>query len=148
MMRFTCKKLFTSFQGKLIFFIKELLLNPAISIPSILYPACGTFSISIFPLAPTNSTSVPVSFFRIALAIAMAGKICPPVPPPAMIIRLFIPLTNNIILVGFFCELNVHFIYIFTQPIPVHCFLPPPALALHSIFFPLPFFPRSLPHSV
>jgi hypothetical protein len=28
-----------------------------------------------------------ISFFN-ALAMASAGKICPPVPPPAMIIRL------------------------------------------------------------
>jgi hypothetical protein len=76
--------------GKPIFFIKELLLNPAISSPMILYPACGTFSISIFPFAPTNNTSIELSFFFKALAIAIAGKICPPVPPPAIIKRLLI----------------------------------------------------------
>ena len=70
--------------GKPIFFIKELLLNPSISIPFILYPACGTFSISIFPFAPTNNISISGAFLFNALAIAMAGKICPPVPPPAI----------------------------------------------------------------
>src|SRR4030095_17212026 len=75
-------------KGKPIFFIKELLLNPAISNPMILYPACGTFAISIFPFAPTNNISIVLSFFFKALAFAIAGKICPPVPPPAIIILL------------------------------------------------------------
>src|SRR5579875_386647 len=85
--RRTCKKLFTSLKGKPIFFIKELLLKPAISIPFISYPACGTFSISILPTAPTNNISLAGFIFFNALAMAMAGKICPPVPPPAIIIR-------------------------------------------------------------
>src|SRR5687768_7077005 len=69
------------------FFIKELLLNPAISIPIILYPSLGTLSISILPIAPINNIVSVGSAFIIALAIATAGKIWPPVPPPAMINR-------------------------------------------------------------
>src|ERR1700761_1858402 len=54
--------------------------------PIILYPADGTFSISIRPLAPTNNISEAGSSCFKALAIAIAGKMCPPVPPPLMII--------------------------------------------------------------
>src|SRR5689334_12695764 len=85
----TCQKLFISLIGSPMFFIKELLLKPAISIPCIVYPAWGTFSISIFPLALTNSISIDGCSLRNACAIATAGKICPPVPPPAIIIFLF-----------------------------------------------------------
>jgi len=56
--------------------------------PLIAYPACGTFSISILSFAPTNKMSIVVSIFFKAFAIAIAGKMCPPVPPPAIMIRL------------------------------------------------------------
>jgi len=51
----------------------------------ILYPAAGTLSISILPFAPTNKMSVSAASNFRALAIAIAGKICPPVPPPLII---------------------------------------------------------------
>src|SRR5690606_3367397 len=53
--------------------------------PSIGKPAAGTFSISIFPSAPTNRNWASLSRSRTALAMAMAGKMCPPVPPPEII---------------------------------------------------------------
>ena len=58
--------------------------------PIILYPAAGTFSISILPAAPTNKSSIPGTCFSSAAAMAMAGKICPPVPPPAIMAFIFI----------------------------------------------------------
>ena len=58
--------------------------------PSILYPACGTFSISIFPLAPTNKILTFGFLLLISSAIAIAGKICPPVPPPEITTRSII----------------------------------------------------------
>src|SRR5690606_33394507 len=69
------------------------LLIPWISRPTISYPAAGTLSISIFPLAPTNRSTVSGAKRFNALAMAMAGKICPPVPPPLMMIRLPISLS-------------------------------------------------------
>jgi len=46
----------------------------------------GTFSISIFPFAPMKRISVKGSSFLSAFAMASAGNMCPPVPPPAMMI--------------------------------------------------------------
>src|SRR6185436_6152155 len=42
-----------------------------------------------FPFAPTNRMSTWLSIFFRALAIATAGKICPPVPPPLIITLYF-----------------------------------------------------------
>ena len=47
--------------------------------------AAGTFSISIRPSAPTNNISAWGTCLLISFAIATAGKICPPVPPPLSI---------------------------------------------------------------
>ena len=55
--------------------------------PTISYPACGTFSISIFPTAPTNNMETDGFLRLISSAMATAGKICPPVPPPEIITR-------------------------------------------------------------
>jgi hypothetical protein len=52
------------------------------------YPAFGTFSISILPWAPINNMSILLSSCLSAFAIEMAGKICPPLPPPLIIIFL------------------------------------------------------------
>ena len=58
------------------------LCRPTTGRPTILYPAAGTFSISIFPSAPTKRISVSgFSSFSLS-AMEMAGKMCPPVPPP------------------------------------------------------------------
>ena len=62
--------------------------KPLIHNPSIGYPAAGTFSISIRPLAPTNRISAAGATSLIAFAMATAGKICPPVPPPLRITRM------------------------------------------------------------
>ena len=78
--------LFNTLAGSEIFFIILEREIPLISRPSILYPAAGTFSISILPIAPTNNISVPGLICSTARAMAMAGKICPPVPPPLIII--------------------------------------------------------------
>ena len=43
---------------------ERLLLNPEIQSPSMGYPAAGTFCISIFPFAPTKSTSVSGCLLR------------------------------------------------------------------------------------
>ena len=61
---------------------------PTIGRPMILYPAAGTFSISILPVAPTKRISVSgLSSFSL-FAMEMAGKMCPPVPPPLMMARI------------------------------------------------------------
>ncbi len=57
-------------------------LNPLIHNPFILKSALGTISISILLIAPTNKTFVSGFIFLKPLAIARAGYICPPVPPP------------------------------------------------------------------
>ena len=59
-----------------------LRLKPLTGRPLIGYPAAGTFSISMRLSAPTNNISASGHFTFIALAIEIAGKICPPVPPP------------------------------------------------------------------
>src|SRR5688572_3735206 len=56
--------------------------------PTIRYPAAGTFSISILPRAPTKRISFLALVFFKAFAMAMAGKICPPVPPPLITTRI------------------------------------------------------------
>jgi hypothetical protein len=53
------------------------------------YPAAGTLCISILPSAPTNRISESGCSVLMALAMDTAGKICPPVPPPLMIILKF-----------------------------------------------------------
>ena len=58
------------------------LLNPLIQSPLILYPFSGIFCISILWLDPTNRISEEEKFLRNSSAIEIAGKICPPVPPP------------------------------------------------------------------
>ena len=64
-------------------------LIPAIGNPIIMNPAAGTFSISILPSAPTNNISISLFTAFNALAMAMAGKMCPPVPPPLITTRMF-----------------------------------------------------------
>ena len=86
--RTNLEKTFYQFKWQSNIFYQRTSLNPDISNPFILYPACGTFSISIFPFAPTNKISISGSVFFKAFAIAIAGKICPPVPPPAMMTLL------------------------------------------------------------
>ena len=68
------------------FFNKCLRSKPQIGNPLISYPAAGTRCISILPRAPTKRIFASGRFALIALAIDIAGKICPPVPPPLMII--------------------------------------------------------------
>src|SRR5690606_9990196 len=75
-------KLLMTFTGNKAFLTVSRRCKPLIQSPSILNPAAGTFSISIRPFAPTNKNSASASRLRKACAIAMAGKICPPVPPP------------------------------------------------------------------
>ena len=81
-------KLEINLNGKPMFFNKLPLSNPAIFKPTILKPACGTFSISIFPFAPMNKNSASGNLFLISSAMAIAGKICPPVPPPLIKMRI------------------------------------------------------------
>lgn len=57
-------------------------LSPSMGSPKISKPSLGTFSISILLMAPTNRNRAPGNFIFSALAMATAGKICPPVPPP------------------------------------------------------------------
>ena len=78
-------KLIITLNGKLKFFNVKLRCKPLIHKPFIGYPASGTFSISILPLAPTKRISELGLIALIAFAIAIAGKICPPVPPPLII---------------------------------------------------------------
>src|SRR5882724_1378382 len=47
-------------------------------------PACGTSFISIPRCVPTSTTSLPIPLESHSRAIAIAGKTCPPVPPPAI----------------------------------------------------------------
>src|SRR5882724_9747472 len=47
-------------------------------------PACGTSLISIPRCVPTSTTSLPTPLESHSCAIAIAGKTCPPVPPPAI----------------------------------------------------------------
>src|SRR3546814_1657248 len=61
---------------------------------TISYPSSVTFSMSIFPLDPTNSSTLSGARRVDALAMAIAGKICPPVPPPLMMIRFAIAITS------------------------------------------------------
>src|ERR1700736_92521 len=56
-------------------------------------PACGTSFISIPRFVPTNTTSLSLPRDNHSRAIAIAGKTCPPVPPPA--IRSFTPMSGN-----------------------------------------------------
>src|SRR5690606_19370138 len=69
-------------QGKPTFFHNALRWKPRMGSPVISYPAAGTFSISIFPSAPTKRKRVSGALSFTAFAMAMAGKMCPPVPPP------------------------------------------------------------------
>src|ERR1700730_18194617 len=54
-------------------------------------PACGTSFISIPRFVPTSTTSLSLPRDNHSRAIAMAGKTCPPVPPPA--INSFMPIS-------------------------------------------------------
>src|SRR6266478_8985046 len=47
-------------------------------------PACSTNFISIPRCVPTSTTSLPIPLESHSCAIAIAGKTCPPVPPPAI----------------------------------------------------------------
>src|SRR3984957_2957564 len=53
-------------------------------------PACGTSFTSIPRWVPTSTTSLSLPLDNHSRAIAIAGKTCPPVPPPA--IKSFTPL--------------------------------------------------------
>ena len=87
MVFFAFIRLEITLKGSLKLLNKFPLSNPAMFNPTILYPACGTFSISIFPFAPMNKNSAFGNLFLISSAMATAGKMCPPVPPPLMRIR-------------------------------------------------------------
>ena len=76
-------------KGKSKFLLSKFLCKPLIQSPTILNPELGTFSISILSSAPTNRNLTSFSFLSIAFAIAIAGKICPPVPPPLIITLSF-----------------------------------------------------------
>ena len=65
-------------------------ISPRTGRPLISYPASGTRVISILPSAPMKSISASGCFALTAFAILMAGKICPPVPPPLIIIFMVI----------------------------------------------------------
>src|SRR6202521_5191476 len=56
-------------------------------------PACGTSFISIPRFVPTSTTSLSLPRDNHSLAIAIAGKTCPPVPPPA--INSFTPMSHK-----------------------------------------------------
>src|SRR5882724_7286426 len=58
--------------------------SPATRIVSSGSPACCTSFISIPRCVPTSTTSLPVPLESHSCAIAIAGKTCPPVPPPAI----------------------------------------------------------------
>ena len=73
------------------FFNRFLRSKPLTGKPSIGYPAAGTRLISIRPFAPTNKMSASGKRLFNALAMLMAGKICPPVPPPLMMNLCGIP---------------------------------------------------------
>ena len=77
--------LLSSIKGNFKFLNVSFRCNPIIGSPTISKPASGTFVISILPNAPTKRNLVLGLNFFIAFAIAMAGKICPPVPPPEII---------------------------------------------------------------
>lgn len=69
--------------SKTIMFLGEAeRLSPSMGSPTISKPSLGTFSISILPMAPTKRNWAPGNLIFSALAMATAGKICPPVPPP------------------------------------------------------------------
>src|SRR6202163_1348580 len=57
-------------------------------------PACGTSFISIPRVVPTSTTSLSLPRDNHSRAIAIAGKTCPPVPPPA--INSFMPMSNKL----------------------------------------------------
>ena len=83
------RKIFRAFQklwmvlsNTIIFLGDAERLSPSIGSPMISKPSLGTFSISILPMAPKNRNWAPGNFIFSALAMATAGKICPPVPPP------------------------------------------------------------------
>src|ERR1700693_5248979 len=56
-------------------------------------PACGTSFISIPRVVPTSTTSRSLPRDNHSRAIAIAGKTCPPVPPPA--IKSFMPISSK-----------------------------------------------------
>ena len=68
--------------------LRQLRSTPVIQSPLMAYPAAGTFSISIRPLAPTNRMSHCGCRRLISSAMAKAGWMWPPVPPPETITRL------------------------------------------------------------
>ena len=74
------------FHNTLMFFSRFLRSKPAMGSPTISYPASGTLCISILLSAPTNRILASGCFALMASAIDRAGKMCPPVPPPLMII--------------------------------------------------------------
>src|ERR1700681_708417 len=67
--------------------------NPATRSVSSGSPACGTSFISIPRVVPTSTTSLSVPRDNHSRAIAIAGKTCPPVPPPA--INSFTPMSHK-----------------------------------------------------
>ena len=58
--------------------------NPLIQIGLIVYPACGTTVHSRWERVPAKVMSHEGSWCFMASAIAIAGKMCPPVPPAAI----------------------------------------------------------------
>src|SRR6202140_3949857 len=67
--------------------------NPATRSVSSGSPACGTSFISIPRVVPTSATSLSVPRDNHSRAIAIGGKTCPPVPPPA--INSFTPMSHK-----------------------------------------------------
>ena len=82
--------LFSTLNGRARFEMDRLRLRPATGRPMILYPAAGTFSISILPSAPTKRISLSGLASRSFSAIERAGKMWPPVPPPLIIAFIFL----------------------------------------------------------
>ena len=97
------------------FFHKRLRSKPATGRPIILYPASGTRCISIRPSAPTKRISASGRSSLMALAIDTAGNICPPVPPPLIMMR------------GPLFFVSIYLIFIQIQH---HCSIPLPSVQL------------------
>ena len=95
MIFFALRKLFHKLTNTFTFRSVNFRCNPRTGNPSIGNPASGTFSISIFPSAPTNKISTSLSKRFKAFAIDNAGKICPPVPPPLTITRFIYNMFKN-----------------------------------------------------
>ena len=93
MIRLAIRSLFHILNSTTTFFSRCFLSKPQIGSPLISYPAAGTRCISILPKAPTKSILASGRFALMALAIEIAGKMWPPVPPPLMMILSSLSMT-------------------------------------------------------